>query len=198
MKRRTLLAAPFLLAAGSPPVLRVGDQKGGVEALLKAANLLGGLPFRIEFSQFSAAAPLLEALNADAVDVAGAGDAPATFALAAGIRARIVAATRGSGASTAIVVPANSPIADAAGLRGRQVGTNRGSIGHALLLALAARDHWTPADLRMANLMPADARAAMSSGAVDAWSTWNTYIAQARLIDGARVVVDVRDGLLTG
>ena len=196
--RRALLAAPVLLAAGSPPVLRVGDQKGGVEALLKAAGLLAKLPFPVVFSQFGAAAPLLEALNAGAIDMAAAGDAPVTFALAAGVQARIVAATRGTGGSTAILVPEASPIRQAGDLRGHAVGTNRGSIGHALLLALAAREHWPAKDATIANLMPADARAAMASGAVAAWSTWNTYIAQARLIDGARVVVDGSGGLLTG
>jgi sulfonate transport system substrate-binding protein len=196
--RRALLAAPLVLAAGPPPVLRVGDQKGGVEALLKAAGLLSRLPFQVEFSQFGAAAPLLEALNAGAIDLAAAGDAPVTFALAAGVQARIVAATRGTGASTAILVPEASPIRQAADLRGHPVATNRGSIGHALLLALAARERWPAKDAAIANLMPSDARAAMASGAVAAWSTWNTYIAQARLIDGARVVVDGSGGLLTG
>ena len=196
--RRALLAAPALLAAAPLPALNVGDQKGGVEALLKAAGLLDNAPVRLQFSQFGAAAPLLEALNAGAVDVAAVGDAPATFALSAGVRARIVAATRGTGASTAIVVPGASPIRTASDLRGRLIGTNRGSIGHALVLALAVREGWDLKEAQIANLLPADARAALRAGAVSGWSTWNSYVAQAQLDDGARVVVDGRDGLLTG
>ncbi len=48
-------------------------------------------------------------------------------------------------ASTAIVVPDASPIRTAAQLNGKRVGTNRGSIGHALVLAVAARDDERPA-----------------------------------------------------
>ena len=66
-------------------MLKVGDQKGGVQSVMEAAGLLVDLPYRIEWSQFPAAAPLLEALNAGAIEVGYAGDAPTTFALAAGI-----------------------------------------------------------------------------------------------------------------
>ncbi len=200
--RRTLLAAPALLVASrafaADPVLRVGDQKGGVQALLKAANLLDGLPYRVAWSQFAAAAPLLEALNANAVDTAFAGDAPSTFALAQGVQARIIGATRGTGRSTSIVVPEASSIRDVAQLKGRRIGTNRGSIGHALVLAVAKRQGWAFADLPVANLLPADAKAALTGGAVEGWSTWNTFVAQAVVQDHARVVVDGRDGLLSG
>ncbi len=189
-------AASAAIAPGT--VLRAGDQKAGNQAVMKAAGVLDALPYRLEWKQFGAAAPLLEALNAGAVDLAAAADAPTTFALAAGTQARVVSAFRSSGAGTAIVVPGNSPIRTASDLRGRRIATNRGSIGHALVLALAERDHWAGHDLQIANLMPADAKAALSTGAVDAWSTWNSYVAQAVLVDGARVVVDGSDGLLSG
>ncbi len=70
--RRTILAElatlPFGMANAAAPALRVGDQKGGAQALMKAAGALDGLPYRIEWSQFAAAAPLLEALNAEAIE----------------------------------------------------------------------------------------------------------------------------------
>lgn len=139
-RRSLLLAAPSVIfarsAAAAPQRLRVGDQKGGTHSLMKAADALEGLPCALEWSQFAAAAPLLEALNADAVDIAFAGDAPTTFALAAGLRAKIISPVRSTGAGTAIVVGSGSPIHSAADLRGRSIATNRGSIGHALVLAV--------------------------------------------------------------
>jgi sulfonate transport system substrate-binding protein len=201
LSRRTLLAAPALLLARrahADAVLRVGDQRGGMQSLMKAAGVLDGLAYRVDWSQFAAAAPLLEAVNANAVDTAFAGDAPVTFALASGIEARIVAAVRGTGASTAIVVPGASPIRTIAELRGQRIGTNRGSIGHALVLAVAERQGWPADAIPIANLLPADAKAALASGAVSGWSTWNTYVAQAVINDSARVVVDGSGGLLTG
>ena len=202
--RRQLLAG--LAAAGllgrqaraATITLRVADQKGGAESLMKAAGVLEGLPYRLQWSQFSAAAPLLEALNADAVDLAFAGDAPVTFALAAGLRARIISPIRTSGAGTAILVGQGSPIKAASDLEGRTVAVNRGSIGHALVLAVAAAHGWPFGAIKLANLMPAEAKTAVSTGAVDAWSSWGVYVAQAQLIDQMRVVVDGGHGLLTG
>ncbi|MGI3777919.1 MAG: aliphatic sulfonate ABC transporter substrate-binding protein, partial [Janthinobacterium lividum] len=202
-RRAVLLAAPGLVIAGrsraaAPVLLRVGDQKGGMRATMAAAGVLDDLPFRLEWSQFPSAAPVLQALDAGAVDAAFAGDAPTTFAMAAGLRARIVAPVRSSGAGTAVVVPDGSPIRDAAGLKGRSVATSRGSIGHSLLLAVAASQGWPASGIRLVNLMPAEAKAALASGAVDAWSSWGVYVAQARLADSARVVVDGSGGLLAG
>jgi sulfonate transport system substrate-binding protein len=201
-RRGLLIGSAALLAGAAAPltpdtVLRVGDQKGGCQAVMKAAGALADLPYTIAWKQFAAAAPLLEALNADAVDIAAASDSPTTFALAAGLRGRVIGASRGTGAGTSIIVPANSPIQTMADLRGRKIGTNRGSVGHALVLAVAEKLAWGPDDFHIANLMPADAKAALASGAIDAWSTWNTYVAQARLNDGARVIVSGA-GLLSG
>ncbi len=165
---------------------------------MKAAGVLNDLPYTLEWSQFPAAAPVLEALNADAVDVSLAGDAPTTFALAAGLRAHIIAPVRTSGAGTAIMVPKDSPIRTVADLKGRSIAVNRGSIGHALVLQVAAAQRWSASDYTVVNLLPAEARTALSAGAVESWCSWGVYVAQARLTDGVRVVVDGRDGLMTG
>ncbi|HWK44850.1 MAG TPA: ABC transporter substrate-binding protein [Stellaceae bacterium] len=195
-------ALPGMTRAATPispgTVLRAGDQKGGNEAVMKAAGVLDDLPYKLQWNQFAAAAPLLEALNAGAVDTAYASDSPTTFALASGVEARIVAAYRGSGAGTAIVVPANSPIHEIGQLKGHPIATNRGSVGHALLLAIAEREGWSADDIRLANLLPSDAKAALAAGSVEAWSTWNVYVAQAQLVDGARVIIDGGNGLLSG
>jgi sulfonate transport system substrate-binding protein len=203
LSRRFLLAGSAALLAGAAApltadtVLRVGDQKGGSRAVMKAAGTLADVPYTIEWKQFGAAAPLMEALNAEAIDIGAASDSPTTFALAAGVRGRVIGATRGSGAGTSIIVLPNSPIQTMADLRGKKIGTNRGSVGHALVLAVAEKLQWGSEDIRIANLMPADAKAALASGAIDAWSSWNTYIAEARLVDGARVVASGA-GLLSG
>src|SRR4051812_29025011 len=199
--RRTLLAG---LASGlaAPALgdtsLRIGDQKGGAQSLMKAAGVLERVPYRVEWSQFAAAAPVLEALNADAIDAALAGDAPTTFALAAGLRARVVAATRSAGAGTAIMVRKDSPIRTVADLKGRTVAVNRGSIGHALVISVTEAQGWGVQDITVANLLPTEAKTALSGGAVDAWCSWGVYVAQARLVDGYRIVADGGNGLLTG
>ena len=52
--------------------------------------------------------------------------------------------------------------------------------------------------VRFAFLLPADAKASLAAGVVDAWSSWGVFVAQAQLVDGCRVVVDGSHGLLTG
>lgn len=201
--RRTAIVGAVSLATVGParagaPVLRLGDQKGGVEALLRAAGEFDALPYRLQIAQFPAAAPLLEALNAGAIDVAWAGDAPTTFALANGTPAHIVSAHRSNGAGTALLVTPDSAAHTVTDLRGRRIGTSRGSIGHALVLAALRANRLPPDAVRFAFLLPAEARSALEAGDVDVWATWGVFAAQAVLIDRYRVIADGSHGLLSG
>ncbi len=183
-----LICAATQAAAGL--TLRVGDQKGGNQSLLSAAGELNGLPYQIEWSEFPAAAPLLEALNAGAIDVGYVGDAPFFFAFATGVPARVIGVMRENADGLAIVVPAKSPIQKVRDLKGRRIGTGRGSIGHYLVLATLEKAGLRVEDLQLVFLGPIDARAALSSGAIDAWATWDPYTSMLELSDGARRVAD--------
>ena len=59
--------------------LRVGDQKSGAQPLLKAAGQLDDVPYKISWSEFTSGPPMLEAINAGAVDVGGVGNSPPDF-----------------------------------------------------------------------------------------------------------------------
>jgi len=190
--RRTANAA---IPAGT--VLKVGDQKGGVQSVMEAAGQLADLPYRVEWSQFPAAAPLLEALNAGAIEIGYAGDAPTTFALAAGTSAKIIGAVRSNPQSTSILVPGASSIRSVADLKGKTIGTGRGSIGHYLVLAALKANGLKPDDVKIAFLLPSDAKSALAAGSIGAWSTWGIYVSQALLVDGARAVV-TGTGLMSG
>ncbi|GBU16930.1 MULTISPECIES: ABC transporter substrate-binding protein [Methylobacterium] len=193
--RARLLAALALICLGLGParaeeVLRVGDQRGNARALMEAAGVLEGLSYRLEWSEFPAAAPLLEALNAGAIDVGGCGDAPFTFAAAAGVPVRAFLAFRNRQDGLAILVAPDSPIRTVADLKGKRIATNRGSIGHQVVLA-ALEEAGLPADsVRFHFLPPADAKLALASGAVDAWSTWEPYTSAAELAGLVRVLRD--------
>lgn len=112
-RRRLAQATTGLLIARArcgtaSPTFLVGDQKGGAKSLMTASGVLAGIDHMIEWNIFAAAEPLLEALNAGAIDCGGVGDAPFAFARAAGVKAKVITATRSSGASTALLVPATS------------------------------------------------------------------------------------------
>ncbi len=200
LSRRTLLASGLLLACpavAAQTVLRIGDQKGGAQPLMQAAGVLDSLPYRLEWSQFAGAPMLMEALNADAIDAGGIGDAPFVSGIASAIPMSAVSATQSDGAVTALVVPGASPIRTVADLKGRSVATLRGQTGHFLVLAALQAAGLRHNDVQFVFLAPSDAKAALASGSVDAWATWGPYIAQAKVQDGAREVVNGR-GLMSG
>ncbi|MGX7708035.1 ABC transporter substrate-binding protein [Methylobacterium sp. Gmos1] len=198
---RPILALLALLLAATAlhaeTILRVGDQKGGSRALMEAAGVLDGLPYRLEWREFPAAAPLLEALNAGAIDTGIAGDAPFTFAAAAGAPIKAIFAIRQNQAGLAVLVRPDSPVKTFADLKGRRIATGRGSIGHQLVLAQGEAAGWGTGDVAPTFLLPADAQMALTSGSVDAWSTWEPYTSQLEISGRARIVADGR-GLTPG
>ena len=128
---------------------------------METTGVLRGVPYPLAWSQFPAAAPLLEALAANAIDTGFAGDAPTTFALAASADARIIAAIRMGAGDTAILVLTGSPIRRFADFACKRVATGRGSICHFLILALA-RANGLPLDsIEIVPLLPSDGRAAL-------------------------------------
>jgi len=197
MKRRGFIASAGAAGASAifGPVfaqattLRVGDQKGGVKALLEAAGGLKDLPYRVEWSEFPAAAPLLEALNAGAIDSGYCGDAPFTFAAAAGVPVKAISAVRSQQGGLAILVPKDSPVQTLEQLKGKKIGTGKGSIGHQLVLAALEKAKLTKDAVQLVFLPPADAKAAFVGGTIDAWSTWEPYVAQEEIYANARRVI---------
>jgi sulfonate transport system substrate-binding protein len=173
-------------------VLKVGSQKGSTKALLLASHALDGAPYRIEWSEFPAAQTLLEALSAGAVDTGEVGDAPFLFAYAAGSKIHVAHAYQAfsaDGLAVSIIAPKGFPLHSAADLKGKRIVTGRGSIGHYLLLRALEKANIRPDQVTIVFLDPGQAKAALSSGSVDAWSTWGAYIGIAVLHDGARVIV---------
>ncbi|KVL94496.1 ABC transporter substrate-binding protein [Burkholderia stagnalis] len=195
----TLAAAPLALRAQSAtrPLLRAGDQKGGLRALLEAAGELNGLAYDIAWTEFPAAAPLAEALNAGAVDCGPIGDAPVIFALASGAQIKVIGANRSDPYGTAVVVRPDAPLKTAADLKGKRIGTTRGSIGHFVTLKALDAAGLAPDDVSFRFLPPADTMLALASGSIDAWATWEPYTALAETSGRARVLVSGR-GLWSG
>jgi sulfonate transport system substrate-binding protein len=198
---RLILTAALLVGANAfasaETVLRVGDQKGNAQAVMEAAGVLKDAPYRIEWKEFAAAAPLLEALGAGAIDTGLVGDAPFTFAAAANVRAKAIAAIRQSSEGLAILVPETSAIHSLEELRGKKIATGRGSIGHQLILAALEAKRWTADDVQIVFLAPSDAKVAYTQGSVDAWSTWEPYVSQEEVLFKSRRVITA-EGLTPG
>jgi sulfonate transport system substrate-binding protein len=184
-------------AGGEATLLIVGDQRGGSRALLEAAGELKDVPYHIQWALFPAASPLLEALDAGAIDVGGIGGAPFAFAYASGAKIKAVTAYRPegekAGQSSAIVVLQGSPLRRVADLRGKRVATIRGSAGQDLVLKLAEQAHLDPKSIQWVYLANGEAKAALATGQVDAWSTWASYVGIAVIENHDRVLADARE-----
>ncbi|WP_328945885.1 ABC transporter substrate-binding protein [Streptomyces sp. NBC_00250] len=178
-------------------VLNVGDQKGGAEALLRAAGELDDLPYRITWSTFTSGPPLLEAVNAKAVDIGSVGNTPPVFAAGADSKITVVSATHGDSAGEAILVAKDSPLRSVGDLRGKKVAVAQGSSAHFQLVSQLGKAGLKPSDVQVTLLQPADALAAFTSGKVDAWAAWDPYTSQVLLSGKGRVLADGR-GLVNG
>ncbi|WP_055489533.1 ABC transporter substrate-binding protein [Streptomyces sp. TP-A0356] len=158
--------------------LDVGDQKGGSEAVLRAAGELENLDYKIKWSTFTSGPPLLEAINAQAVDIGGVGNTPPVFAAGAGSKITVVAAWHGTSKGDALLVPNGSKLTGPEQLKGRSVAVAQGSSAHYQLVASLAKAGLKLSDVKVEYLQPADALAAFTSGKVDAWAVWDPYTSQ--------------------
>src|ERR1700691_3724504 len=182
-------ASPSSSVDLSAVTLNIGDQKGtGAEAVLAAAGLLNALPFHVTWSDFTSGPPMLEAMASGSVDIGGVGDAPPVFAASGGEQVEIVGARQTNGDQDAVVVPKGSPITSISQLKGKKIAYGSGSSGNYNLLTVLTKAGLTTKDVTLVNLQPADALAAFTSGAVDAWDIWPPYVQQVVAQDGARVL----------
>src|SRR4051794_35562998 len=184
-----------ITAKADENVIRIGYQKYGTLILLKAKGSLEAklkpLGYRVTWAEFPAGPPLLEALNAGAIDFGSVGETPPIFAqAAAGARLTYVAHEPPAPRGEAILVPKDSPIRTVADLKGKKVALNKGSNVHYLLVRALEQAGVAYGEIQPVFLPPADARAAFERGAVDAWVTWDPFQAAAEAATGARTLAD--------
>ncbi|KKD08909.1 ABC transporter substrate-binding protein [Streptomyces sp. WM6386] len=177
--------------------LDVGDQKGGSEAILRAAGELKSLDYKIKWSTFTSGPPLLEAVNAKAVDIGGVGNTPPVFAAGAGSKIKVVAAFHGTSKGDAILVPNDSKLTKPEQLKGRSVAVAQGSSADYQLVASLKEAGLSLSDVKVKYLQPADALAAFTSGKVDAWAVWDPYTSQILQGKQGRVLT-TGDGVTNG
>ena len=197
LNRRAALLGLGLAAVARPALaagaLRIGYQKFGSLVILRSQGTLEKLfapqGVQVTWVEFNAGPPLLEALNAGAVDFGGTGDTPPVFAQAAGSSLLYVGAQPLRGEHEAILVREGSPVRTVADLRGRRVAYTRGSSAHNFVVKALEKAGLSLSDIQSTPLQPSDAAAAFRSGAVDAWAIWDPFLAVAQQDPAARVLV---------
>ncbi|WP_321951530.1 aliphatic sulfonate ABC transporter substrate-binding protein [Paraburkholderia bannensis] len=171
------------LAATATTTVRIGYQKSStlitvLKAQGKLETALAPLGVDVSWSEFASGLPLTEALNAEAIDFsADVADTVPIFAQAAHARFVYVAQEAPSPGAQAIVVKRAGALHSSADLRGKDIAVTKAAGSHYLLLAALAKAGVPPDATRIHYLTPADGRAAFERGSVDAWVTWDPYVA---------------------
>jgi sulfonate transport system substrate-binding protein len=183
-------------STAAPIALRIGYQKSStLITLIKTRGslekALAPLNVRISWNEFASGLPLTEALNVDAVDFsADVADTVPVFAQAAHARFVYVAREAPSPGAQAIIVKKDSALHSLADLKGKRIAVTKAAGSHYLLLAALARAGLKPADVKTSYLTPADGRAAFERGSVDAWVTWDPYVASVEREADVRILAD--------
>ncbi|TXM78853.1 aliphatic sulfonate ABC transporter substrate-binding protein [Methylobacterium sp. WL69] len=199
--KTALALAAFLLgsvpsAEAAEKILRIGYQRSStLVALLRQdaglENALKPSGVTVSWHEFTSGLPIMEALNAGQIDVsADVADTVPIFAQAAGAKISYIAQEAPSPEAQAILVPGDSLLKSVADLKGKRVAVTKGAGSHYLLLAALAEGGLSFKAITPAYLTPADGRAALASGGVEAWVAWDPFLSAARQQSGARVLRD--------
>lgn len=186
-----LLLTTFSSSLWAAETLSIGDQRGNARAILAAAGELNNTPYTLEWHEFANAAPLLEAMRAGSIDAGSVGDAPLTFAVAAGLDAKGILATRYAG--NAIIVKKGSALQSVRDLAGKRIATVKGSSGHNLALQALQKAGLDAKQVDFVFTTPAEATLVLDQGGVDAVATWEPYVSFATQQSGAQMLADGKD-----
>jgi sulfonate transport system substrate-binding protein len=117
-------------------------------------------------------------------------DTVPVFAQAAHARFVYVAQEAPSPKAQAIIVKNGSTLRTLADLRAKRIAVTKAAGSHYLLLAALARAKLALTDTAIHYLTPADGRAAFELGSVDAWITWDPYVASVDANPDVRILAD--------
>lgn len=184
------------LSAGAAELRKVtiGFQKYGTLIVLKTSGKLEqrlkekGID--VSWAEFVGGIRLLEAMHAGAIDFGTTGDSPPIIAQAANIDFVYAGVEPPSPRGVGILVPKDSPIRTVADLKGKRLAVGRGGNAHHLLLNALEKAGLSTGDVSWSWLLPADGRAAILNGSVDAWAVYDPFLAAAEVSGSYRNISD--------
>ncbi|MFJ6893364.1 ABC transporter substrate-binding protein [Streptomyces hokutonensis] len=186
-------------ASGGQTTLTIGDQAKTLQTIVAASDALKGAKYKVKWAEFQGAAPLYQAVQADAADTGFSADLPALQALSGGVKIKNVAALKNDGTHVGIVVRKDSGIDSVKDLKGQKVvvSSAKGSVSEYLLANVLKQNGLSYKDVKVQYLLPTDAQAAFASGKIKIWATFGVYQAVG-LEQGGKLLVDGGDGRVSG
>jgi aliphatic sulfonates family ABC transporter substrate-binding protein len=184
--------APVPPASTRAALVRVGYQKFGLLALVK---LHGGLDavlarrgVRIEWREYEAGLPIVEALSTAELELGVVGECPPVFALASEVPLVYLAAEEAAPEQEAILVHGDSPLRGVRDLRGKRIALHRGANVHYLVIRALEEAKLDYHEVGLWFASPGEAKLAFERREVDAWAIWDPVLSAVRYELGARLL----------
>ncbi|WP_248927061.1 aliphatic sulfonate ABC transporter substrate-binding protein [Paenibacillus hamazuiensis] len=147
----------------------------------------------VKWTEFASGPPHFEAIAAGRIDFGAVGGTPVVSAQTGGVDFKAIAVTSDGKTGNFIVIPKNSPIKELKDLKGKKIAVAKGSSAYNFLYMAIDRAGLKGSDVKEIQLQPDEARPALDSGAVDAWSIWEPYATTAVFQTGAKILVSGQD-----
>ncbi|MFC5450396.1 aliphatic sulfonate ABC transporter substrate-binding protein [Paenibacillus aestuarii] len=172
---------------GKTGVLVYARDKGYFE---KAFSAVGA---EVKWNEFASGPPHFEAIASGRLDFGGTGGTPLISGQVGGVDFKGIAVTSDGKKGNMIVIPKNSPIKELKDLKGKKVAVAKGSSAYNFLYMAINKAGLKGDDVKVIQLQPDEARPALDSGAIDAWSIWEPYATTAVYQTGASILVSGED-----
>ncbi|GAB2674078.1 aliphatic sulfonate ABC transporter substrate-binding protein [Paenibacillus thermoaerophilus] len=172
---------------GKTGIFPYAREKGLFEKALAPFNA------EVKWHEFASGPPHFEALAAGRIDFGAVGGTPVIAGQVGNVDFRAIAVTADGKKGNMIVVPKDSPIKELKDLKSKKIGVAKGSSAYNFLYLAIDRAELKRDDIKVIQLQPDEARPALDTGAIDAWSIWEPYATTAVFQTGAKILVSGQD-----
>ncbi|WNC13821.1 aliphatic sulfonate ABC transporter substrate-binding protein [Brevibacillus brevis] len=172
---------------GSTGILAYARDKGIFEKAFAQAGA------EVKWHEFASGPPHFEAIASGRLDFGATGGTPVISAQTGGVDFKAIAVTSDGKRNNAIVIPKDSPITDIRELKGKKIAVAKGSSAYNFLYMVLDRAGLKADEVQIIHLQPDEARPALDTGAVDAWSAWEPYVTTALVQTQAKALVTGED-----
>lgn len=181
------LAALVAVPAAAAEKVKLAQNQSPISGVSIIADKKGFFTkngLEVEVANFTTGKQCLDTVMGGAADIATTAEAPTTAAAMSGQKIAFLARTEYSYIKT--LTAAASGIKAPADLKGKRIAFTAGTGGEVYTMELLKKAGLTKADVTLINLRPQDMVAALSSGSIDAYGTWEPHIANGIKALGAK------------
>jgi ABC-type nitrate/sulfonate/bicarbonate transport system substrate-binding protein len=186
------LAAAGIFAAGAPACaaekVKLAQNQAPISGISIVADRKGffsGNGLDVEVINFTTGKQCLDTVIGGAADIATTAESPTTAAAMSGQKIAFLARTEYSYLKTLTASAAN--IATLADLKGKRIAFTAGTGGEVYTTELLKQAGLSKGDVTLVNLRPQDMVAALASGSIEAYNTWEPHIYNGARALGAKV-----------